>query len=185
VKLHNVHEAFKHLLVPLADLKPLDPNPNIGDVPAVMRSLEQFGQRKPIVVRKSDNVIETGNTTWAAMVQLGWTHGAAVICEDDEATSLAFALADNHTADLGKSDPAALAAVMERILETGDAALLVAASYKEKDLLKLHSADDIADTSPQLDMHYQILVECEDEQAQREMLDQLTGEGFVCRPITV
>jgi len=93
----------------ITELKLLPGNPRRGDIEAVKRSLEAFGQRKPIVVRRTDNVVIAGNHTLQAAQALGWAEIAVVWVDDDEVTSKAFALADNRTAELGDYDEEALA----------------------------------------------------------------------------
>ena len=106
-------------LVPLAfavdKLCLLPGNPRRGDVEAVKRSLEAFGQRKPIVARRSDSVVIAGNHTLQAAQALGWSEIAVVWVDDDDTTSKAFALADNRTAELGDYDEEALAALIGEV----------------------------------------------------------------------
>lgn len=118
------------LAVDIESLATLEGNPRRGDVEAVARSLARFGQRKPIVVRASDRQIIAGNHTWLAARQLGWPKIAAVLVDDDTATSQAFALADNRTAELGSYDDALL---LELIQSVGnlDPALLVDAGWDQ------------------------------------------------------
>lgn len=92
------------LAVPVVDLQLLPGNPRRGNVDAVAKSLERFGQRKPIVARRSDHVVIAGNHTLQAARQLGWQQLAVVWVDDDDLTSKAFALADNRTGDLGDYD---------------------------------------------------------------------------------
>jgi DNA modification methylase len=119
-------------LVPLAfavdKLRLLPGNPRRGNVDAVKRSLQAFGQRKPIVVRRSDLVVIAGNHTLQAAQALGWAEVAVVWVDDDDTTSKAFALADNRTAELGDYDNEALA---ELIGEVGsvDPELLAATGW--------------------------------------------------------
>lgn len=71
------------------------------NIDAIAGSLEQFGQRKPVVVT-ADNVIVAGNGTVQAATSLGWSKIACVRVPSDwspEQTK-AFALADNRTAEL-------------------------------------------------------------------------------------
>jgi hypothetical protein len=118
------------LAVELDSLELLDGNPRRGDVDAVAASLRRFGQRKPIVVRASDRQIIAGNHTWQAAKQLGWSHIAAVLVDDDLTTSQAFALADNRTSELGSYDELSL---LELIREVGgvDPAMLLDAGWSE------------------------------------------------------
>lgn len=71
---------------------------------AICGSLEQFGQRKPIVVH--NGVILAGNGTYAAAKSLGWNEIAIVEVpqEWDAATAKAYALADNRSAELAEWD---------------------------------------------------------------------------------
>ena len=74
---------------------------NEQNIQAIMGSLEEFGQRKPIVITGA-GVIVAGNGTVEAAKRLGWLEIQAVRIPDDwtaEQTK-AFALADNRTAEL-------------------------------------------------------------------------------------
>lgn len=88
----------------IADLKPDPENARAHDeanLKAIQGSLEQFGQRKPIVI-SSEAVIVAGNGTVEAAKRLGWTEIQAVrVPADWTADQIkAFALADNRTAEL-------------------------------------------------------------------------------------
>jgi DNA modification methylase len=127
-----IAEPLRSLARPIGEFRLLGGNPRRGDVASVKRSLQRFGQRKPIVVR-SDGTVEAGNTTLKAALELGWAEIAAVPFADDEATAKAFALADNRTSELGAFDLAALAAMAVEV-QAADPGLLEAASFTEADL---------------------------------------------------
>lgn len=81
---------------------------------AIQNSLEKFGQRKPIVVAKSntgDTVVVAGNGTLKAAQTLGWkTIDVVDIPADWTADQIkAFAIADNRTAELASWDDQLLA----------------------------------------------------------------------------
>jgi len=120
------------LATPLDDLHLLPGNPRRGDVEAVARSLERFGQLKPIVARL-DGTIIAGNHTFLAARQLGWTELAVVRTDADEATAKAFALADNRTSELGTYDEQALLDLLTEV-NAADPTLLAAASFAATDL---------------------------------------------------
>jgi hypothetical protein len=82
---------------------------------AISGSLEEFTQRTPIVVRRDGMVISKGNGTWEQARALGWTHIAAVVCDDDEARAAAYALADNRSGDLSKWSKDNLAATLRKL----------------------------------------------------------------------
>jgi DNA modification methylase len=128
------------LAVELELLDPLDGNPRRGDVDAVARSYGEFGQRKPIVARHTHDgrgEVLAGNTQLAAAKQLGWPAIAVVWVDDDDLRAKAFALADNHTAELGSYDTVALAEMVG--LVAADAELLGATSYTAADLAELNA----------------------------------------------
>lgn len=121
------------LAVPIDEVRTLDGNPRRGDVESVMRSLDRFGQRKPVVVRADTREVIAGNHTFLAAKRLGWAEIAVVWVEDDETEAKAFALADNRTAELGTFDDEALIAMIQAVRDE-DAELLAAASYTDADL---------------------------------------------------
>ncbi len=47
-------EDLQALAVPLSKLKSAENNPRLGDVDAIKKSYERFGQRKPIVAIKNE-----------------------------------------------------------------------------------------------------------------------------------
>lgn len=141
-----IPDQLRPLAVPINSLSPLDGNPRIGDVPAVARSLERFGQRKPIVVDERGMII-AGNHTWLAAKSLGWDEIAVVRFSDDEATARAFALADNRTSELGSYDEEALRTLILAVSDV-DPSLVNAAGYSDEDLAELLS-QGLPDLPPQ------------------------------------
>lgn len=131
-------ESIKHIAVNVDEVKNWDRNPRVGSIEAVARSLEKFGQRKPIVVNKRTGEVIAGNHTIMAAKSLGWSEIAAVWVDDDEATAQAYAIADNRTHDLGAYDEQALAAIVEELANTD---LILAAGYGASDI------EDIYDSS--------------------------------------
>lgn len=131
---HKIHPDLDTLKTPLDELKHLEGNPRVGDVDAVARSYDEFGQRKPIVAT-TDGTVIGGNHQLAAARKLGWTHIAVIVTDDDELTAKAFALADNRTADLGSYDNDLLSEMLSSV--ASDPTLLAATSFKEEDLLNL------------------------------------------------
>lgn len=126
-------------LSPLAtsidNLQLLPGNPRRGDVAAVARSLNAFGQRKPIVALRDGTVI-AGNHTLQAARSLGWNEIAVVWVDDDDTTAKAFALADNRTAELGGYDDQALADLIAAVHEADDD-LFAASGWTADDLAEL------------------------------------------------
>jgi hypothetical protein len=103
VEFHKINEQLLSLKIPIGMLT-LDPenarDHNEQNIESIKSSLDDFGQRKCIVVKKSDMSIIAGNGTVTSAKQLGWTHIAALVTDDDEVTAAAYALADNRTGEL-------------------------------------------------------------------------------------
>lgn len=82
---------------------------------AIEASLRRFGQRLPIVVQRNGMIVRAGNGRLAAALRLGWTHLAAVLVDDVDAHSAAFAIADNRTAELAEWDWEKFTEVLDQI----------------------------------------------------------------------
>jgi hypothetical protein len=140
-----IHDDLKHLARPIKDLKLLPGNPRRGNVDAVKRSYDQFGQRKPIVATRDGTVI-AGNHQLKAARELGWEQIAVVWVDDDPLTAKAFALADNRVGDLGSYDDIDLANMLREVAV--EPALLESTGYdifQLEDILKtLTTSEDNA-----------------------------------------
>lgn len=78
---------------------------------AIKASLTRFGQQKPIVI-DTDGVVVAGNGTLEAARELGWTELDVVQTPLGRAEAVAFAIADNRTAELAAWDQEALATLL-------------------------------------------------------------------------
>lgn len=114
----KIVESLRDLAVPITDVQLHPRNPRRGDVPALKKSLERFGQYKTITVQASTGLILAGNHTWKAARELGWDEIAVARTDVDDEEALALVLADNGTSDLAAYDEAELAAL---VAETVDA----------------------------------------------------------------
>lgn len=85
----------------------LDPNNarlhDDRNIQAIKGSLKKFGQQKNIVVNK-DGMILAGNGTYAAAKLLGWETLTCNVTTLEGFTAMAYALADNRTAELATWD---------------------------------------------------------------------------------
>jgi len=111
----NVAKSLQPLLRPLSVIKPAGSNPRRGDVEAIMKSYERFGQRKPIVVHEKTMEIIAGNHQYEAAKRLGWDAIAVVTVDDDQETATAYSIADNRIGQLGEWDVEELVAAFESI----------------------------------------------------------------------
>lgn len=120
--LQHIARGLRPLAVPIAGLSPDPANARTHDdrnIAAIASSLRQFGQRKPIVVQSHGMIVRAGNGTLAAALSLGWTHIAAVICDDSATAATAFAIADNRTAELAAWDEVTLARLLDGLRSDG------------------------------------------------------------------
>jgi len=131
-----IAEGLRHLAIPVAELRPDPSNArkhNARNLEAIRLSLERFGQRAPVVVQRNGMVVRAGNGRLAAARELGWSHLAAVVVDEPSADAVAFALADNRTAELAEWDTETLAT----ILDTMPAEDMKASGFTEGDLAEL------------------------------------------------
>ena len=102
------------------------------NIATIVASLKRFGQQKPIVVDLS-KVVRAGNGTLEAARSLGWTHLDCVKTDLKGSDAIAYAIADNRTAELAEWDDDILAATLNGLL-ADDSDLLDAAGFTELDL---------------------------------------------------
>jgi DNA modification methylase len=108
--------------LPLASLLPDPANTRTHDarnLEAIKASLATFGQQKPIVIDGANKVV-AGNGTVAAARALGWSDIAVVRTNLNGAEAIAFAIADNRTAELAEWDDGALAATLAALQNDPD-----------------------------------------------------------------
>ncbi len=97
--------------VKLGSLEMDDANPRLHskkNIEALKDSLKRFGQQKPVVVLPGGKVI-AGNGTVAAARALGWKEIQVVRTELNKNEAVAYAIADNRTAELAEWDYGTLA----------------------------------------------------------------------------
>jgi ParB-like chromosome segregation protein Spo0J len=196
IDLGMILEGLRPLAVPIEMLRPMEPNPHHGDVEALMRSWSRFGQRRPLVARRDPDgeggMVTAGNHGLEAATRLGWSHVAVLWTDDSDVEAKAFAAADNRTAQLGYDDPEVLATLLMEV-RLDDVALLAATSYDVTDLARLLDPDagtrdksargKSDDTEPQLDMTYVLMVTCEDEAQQRDLMATFDDMGLTYRAV--
>lgn len=114
----NVNASLTVELVAVASLREDPDNARKHgkkNMEAILGSLREFGQRKPIVARPSDRVVLAGNGTLRAAIELGWEEIYVAWAELDDEQARAYALADNHTGDLSEWDLGVLARHLEHL----------------------------------------------------------------------
>jgi len=108
---------------------------NDRNIESIIASLRRFGQQKPIVIDIT-GVVRAGNGTLEAAKRLGWETIDAVTTELKGSDAVAYAIADNRTAELAEWDDDVLAAQLNGLL-ADDPDLLDAAGFDEDELAEL------------------------------------------------
>jgi len=125
----------KHL-VPVDSIAPDPSNARIHperNLDAIRGSLLAFGQQKPVVV-DGRGAIVAGNGLYQAARQLGWPKIAAVRTTLRSVDRMAYALADNRTAELAEWDDEALLRQLQQLRDQTD---LAALGFDEEELARL------------------------------------------------
>lgn len=107
---------------------------NQKNLDAIKGSLAKFGQVKPIVV-DGNNIVVAGNGTMAAAVSLGWDKLDIVRTHLTGPEAIAFALADNRTAELAEWDLDTMGPILKSLQDIDFD--LDSIGFDEKDLAKL------------------------------------------------
>lgn len=146
---------------------------NLGQIKG---SLRRFGQQKPIVV-DATNVVRAGNGTLAAARSLGWTTIAAVRSELVGAEMSAYAIADNRSAELAEWDAELLSAALADPA-IGDVGFTAG---------ELRAMTDLPpDGPPEVAMgpeKWLVVVTCDGEAHQAELLERFAADGLTCKAV--
>ena len=178
----QIPATLAKLAVPIDSLNPLPRNVKQGDVGAIAVSLERTGQYRPIVVNKRDMTILAGNHTWLAARSLGWEKIAVTYVDVPDDVARRIALADNRYPELGSTDEELLADILREIAEAEGPDGLLGTGYDGEDLddmLKKFVDEPPSDNPPALGaVEYRLVVECDSEQHQAELLERFEAEGL-------
>ena len=115
---------------------------NERNIDAIIASLRRFGQQKPIVV-DSSGVVRAGNGTLEAARRLGWESIDCVTTSLQGSDAIAYAIADNRTAELAEWDEDTLAAQLNGLLtESEDIALAAGFTPEEIEAMVALAEDE-------------------------------------------
>lgn len=192
--------ALRPLAVPIADLT-LDPrNARTHDernLKAIAGSLRQYQIRKPVIVQIAggQKIVRAGNGTVQAALANGWTHVPAVMVEEDDQAATGFAIADNRTAELSGWDEAILQELLSDLSIDGldeelarmvgdlDAEINQVIGEETSTHVNRGGSDPAEETgspttSAPPDPTWKIIITCQNEGQQKELLERLQTEGL-------
>jgi ParB-like chromosome segregation protein Spo0J len=192
--LSHIDEALRPLAVECSSID-FDPENtrrhDENNIASIKGSLRKFGQTKNLVVRRSNRVVAAGNGTLAAALSLGWTHIAVNMKELDDAAARAYSIADNRSSDLSDFDDDALRGMLAALPATDDPDLDRMMDDLKKEIAPAATApvaEADASAKEQEAAHasrFTVVVDCDDEKEQDDLLQRFTSEGFKCRAMTV
>ena len=120
---HQINESLLPLSIPLSSVEPDPSNERTHsrqNLDSIRASLTKYGQREPIVVNRRTGMIEAGHGRFLVMNELGWTHVAAVLVDEDQKSASGYRVVANRSAELADWDDEKLLATLR---ELGDGAL--------------------------------------------------------------
>lgn len=148
----------------------------------IRQSLREFGWTVPVLAREDGTIIAGHGRVLAAkrekiaeapvIIAIGWT----------EAQCRAYGLADNRIALNSGWDENLLGIEMGELAGLGvDLGTL---GFDGDEINPQRKSDATPDASPQLDgLRYSIVLRCNDEKQQAELLDKLEKEGLTCEAL--
>jgi ParB-like chromosome segregation protein Spo0J len=157
-------------------------NPRRGNVGVVLESMKENGFFGTIVAQRSTRRILAGNHRFKAAKAAGMKTLPVAWVDVDDERATKILLADNRTSDLATYDEAVLSSMLK---ELADGIGLVGTGYGEEDLNDLiRKISGDADTGQQIGhLEYRVVVDCDSEGQQAELLAKLESEGYSCRAL--
>jgi ParB-like chromosome segregation protein Spo0J len=142
------------------------------NIDSIIASLRRFGQQKPIVIDAS-KVVRAGSGTLEAAKRIGWETIECVETSLKGSEAIAYAIADNRTAELAEWDSDILAAQLSGLL-TDDEALANAAGFSAEEIeaMLANFEPGTEDDQGQLDTLAEKIVTCPHCQKDFDCRDQ-------------
>lgn len=154
---HLGGEAWSHPgvltpeLVPTDKIEPHPQNPRRGDLDIIGASLTAHNLYQPIRVQRSTGYIVAGNHTYKALLDKGAERVPVIYLDLTDTQALEVMADDNHAADFGTYDDAALLALLQQpdvnpVTYSGDTEILaVLARRAEAEAVFSVGAEDMVD----------------------------------------
>jgi hypothetical protein len=164
-------------VVPIDSIRPHPQNPNNGDQERIDASLAAHGQFRTVILSE-DNVLLAGNHTYAGKMAKGDKKIAVIQLplQHDAPQAMEIMVADNHIGRKGKDDKGIMEAVLGVIRESqGD---LIGSGFTDTEYEKLISANDTSDEGLSANLEYKVIVDCDSEAHQVELLEAFEKQGL-------
>jgi len=119
---------------------------NDKNIEAIIASLRRFGQQKPIVIDRN-NIVRAGNGTLEAARRLQWESIDCVVTSLNGSDAVAYAIADNRTAELAEWNEDTLAAQLNGLL-TESEELALSAGFTPGEIEAMLAKFDVGEILP-------------------------------------
>jgi len=174
---------------PIKDVRLFHKNARKGNVPAIEKSLSIHGQYRTVVINKGTHTgrpmeVLAGNHTVKAARNLGWKTVAVNFVDYDEDQATRVVLVDNKLGDDATYDVEILTSVLQDLDD------LEGTGYTDEDLDKLLNGLDDGEPADseheeQYSNRWELVVECSDEDHQRELYEKFQSEGLTVRVLSL
>jgi hypothetical protein len=181
-------------LVPVDKLKAHPENARKGDLASIGKSIAANGFYGAVVAQKSTGYILAGRHRWEAGKAEGLAKIPVVWVDVDAAGARRILLADNKTSDDASYDDLGLAKLLLEI--QSEIGTLEGTGYEPPDLAELFQqlGDQVMEgfegaekerkaSGIGSDLVYRVIVDCESELQQSELLERFEAEGLNCKPL--
>lgn len=152
---------------------------------SLRESLTVNGQYRRVIVQRSTGYIVSGNGVWLAAQQLGWDTIAADLLELDDEQARRLLLVDNASASHDWDAEQTVELLGEGPLDgTGFTQTEYEDLLKSIDDASTLPAETAASTTKKMSSivdTWSIIVDCDGEQQQRDLLEEFEGKGLRCR----
>jgi hypothetical protein len=174
----------------VAELHTYVRNPRRGNIEAIRASLRANLQYNPITVNIGTHTnrpyeVLRGNHTLLAAREEGWETVDVVLVDVDADQARRVVLVDNKLPEMGTYDIEALTAELQELDD------LEGTGYTQEDLDKLLYQDEVDDDpkdsehEEEYNSRWEIVVECDGEDHQRETFERLSQEGYKLRILSL
>lgn len=161
------------------ELKLNDRNPrkNDGAVETIMKSINEFGFRNPLII-DADNKVWCGNTRLKAARKIGLLEVPCIVAEDlTEEQIRKLALLDNKTSEIAEWDYDLLS---EELAE-----LDLSEFELDWGIDELEPKIERKDLSDTIEEKQELIVSCDDETQLEQLYNELTERGYGCKISTL
>ena len=151
----------------------------------IKKSLKDYGAGRSILI-DADGEIIAGNATYKTAQELGIP---VQIIKTDGKTIIALQREDLHTQDRARKELALVDNTSSDKPNWDWDTINVDFSADELPALGIedlpNGKEELKDLSDDLEPHYEVAVECVNEEEQQELFNKLVAEGYKCRILTL